>query len=112
MTTKLLRIYADEMAYFGDRKVFEIVAERARSAHLSGATVLDARIGFGRSAHMHRLHILESDRSVVIEIVDEDKRLRRFVDDIRELSGIGLMTMERVEVLRGDLHAEAPAGAV
>jgi PII-like signaling protein len=26
---KLLRIYTDEAAYFGDRKVFEVVATRA-----------------------------------------------------------------------------------
>lgn len=53
----LLRIYTDETAYCGDRKVFEIVAERARDARLAGATVIEAMIGFGRSAHMHRRHI-------------------------------------------------------
>ncbi|VVT09108.1 conserved hypothetical protein [Sphingomonas sp. EC-HK361] len=62
---KLLRVYTDETAYFGDRKVFELIAERARDARLGGATVIEAMLGIGRSAHTHRRHILENDRSVV-----------------------------------------------
>ena len=34
---KLLRIYTDEAAYFGDRKVFEVVATRARDAKISSS---------------------------------------------------------------------------
>ncbi len=93
----LLRIYTDETAYCGDRKVFEIVAERARDAHLAGATVIEAMIGFGRSAHMRRRHILENERSIVIELVDEEEKLRTFMRGLRDLDGIGLMTIERVE---------------
>lgn len=95
----LLRIYTDERAYSGDRKVFELVAERARDAQLAGATVVEAMLGFGRSAHMHRRHILESERSILIEIVDEDSNLRTFMAGLRDLSGIGLMTLEKVEVV-------------
>src|SRR5690606_15611902 len=75
-TVKLLRIYTDEGAYLGDRRVLEVIASRAREAGMAGTTVLEARLGFGRSAHVHRRHVFESDRAVVIEIVDEDARLR------------------------------------
>ena len=104
---KLLRVYTDENAYFGDRKVFELIAERARDARLGGATVIEAMIGIGRSAHTHRRHILENDRSVVIEIVDDDAKLRTFMMGLRDLKGIGLMTLEAVEII--DLHADADA---
>src|SRR3546814_1279142 len=57
---KLLRIYTDEGAYLGDRRVFEVIASRARDAGLAGVTVLEARLGFGRSAHMHRRHVFET----------------------------------------------------
>jgi hypothetical protein len=96
---KLLRIYTDEAAYFGDRKVFEVVATRARDARLAGATVLQALIGFGRTAHRHTRHILEDDQSLVIEIVDEEGRLRNFVASLADLPDIGLITLEAVEVL-------------
>jgi hypothetical protein len=105
--TKLLRIYTDEAAYHGDRKVFEVVASKARDAKLAGMTVLEALIGFGRSAHLHRRHVLESDRAVVIEIVDTDARLRAFVSDLSDVTGIGLMTLEAVEVLGAALSASA-----
>ncbi|SNS97054.1 DUF190 domain-containing protein [Sphingopyxis indica] len=100
-TIKLLRIYTDEAAYLGDRKVLEVIASRARDAGLAGITVLDARLGFGRSAHVHRRHVFESDRAVVIEIVDEDERLRTFVDSLDDIPDVGLMTLEPVEVLGG-----------
>lgn len=98
-TAKLLRIYTDDAAYFGDRKVFEVVATRARDARLAGATVLQALVGFGRSAHRHSRHILEDDQSVVIEIVDEEAPLRAFVATLADLPDIGLITLEAVEVL-------------
>ncbi|OJY71917.1 MAG: hypothetical protein BGP16_16150 [Sphingobium sp. 66-54] len=100
-TIKLLRIYTDEAAYLGDRKVLEVIASRARDAGLAGITVLDARLGFGRSAHVHRRHVFESDRAVVIEIVDEDERLRTFVDSLDDIPDVGLMTLEPVEMLGG-----------
>ncbi len=104
---KLLRIYTDEAAYFGDRKVFEVVASRARDAKMAGATVLKALFGFGRSAHQHRKHFLEDDQSLVIEIVDDDARLRAFVAELADISGIGLITLEAVEILGGDNMTES-----
>jgi len=99
--TKLLRIYTDEGAYLGDRKVLNVIASRARDAELAGVTVLDARLGFGRSAHMHRRHVFESDRAVVIEIVETDQRLRTFVASLEDIPDIGLITLEKVEVIGG-----------
>jgi uncharacterized protein len=99
---KLLRIYTDEAAYFGDRKVFEEVASRARDAKIAGATVLQALFGFGQTAHQHRRHFLEDDQSLVIEIIDDEARLRDFVATLADISGIGLITLEAVEVLGGE----------
>jgi PII-like signaling protein len=99
--TKLLRIYTDEAAYFGDRKAFEVVAIRAREAGLAGATVLQALLGFGRSPHLHTRHLLDDDQSVVIEIVDAGDKLRRFAASLADLPDLGLITLEAVEVLRG-----------
>lgn len=108
---KLLRIYTDEAAYFGDRKVFEVVATRARDAKMAGVTVLQALVGFGRTAHVHRRHILEDDQSLVVEIVDDDARLRAFVASLTDIKGIGLITLEAVEVLGGDNMGEISHGA-
>src|SRR3546814_20889046 len=69
---KLLRIYTDEDAYLGDRRVFEVIASRARDTGLAGITVLEARLGFGRSAHIHKRRIFENGRALVIEIVADE----------------------------------------
>ena len=96
---KLLRIYTDEAAYFGDRKVFEEIAQRARDAHVAGATIVQALFGFGRGTHTRRKHLLEDEQSLVIEIVDEEPRARAFAASLADISGIGLITLEAVEVL-------------
>ncbi|OHC92281.1 MAG: hypothetical protein A2792_01355 [Sphingomonadales bacterium RIFCSPHIGHO2_01_FULL_65_20] len=97
---KLLRIYTDESAYFGDQKVFEVVTTRARAAGVAGATVLQALVGFGHSPRLHRRHVLDDDQSVVIEILDEEAKLRAFVETLSDLEHLGPVTLEAVEVLR------------
>lgn len=107
-TVKLLRLYTDEGAYLGDRRVFEVIASRARDAGLAGVTVLEARLGFGRSAHMHQRHVFENDRALVIEIVDDEARLRSFVASLDDVPDIGLVTLEAVEILGGKAKEAVP----
>jgi len=99
MQTKLLRIFTDEAAFFGDRRVFEEIAQRARSGGMAGTTVLQALFGFGRSPHTHRKHVLEDEQSLVLEIVDEEDRLRAFASSLDDIDGIGLITLEAVEII-------------
>ncbi|WP_253344404.1 DUF190 domain-containing protein [Sphingobium sp. OAS761] len=98
---KLLRIYTDEAAYIGDRKVFEYVASLARDQKIAGVTVLEALMGFGGSAQLHRRHVLESNRVVVIEIIDVEDALRAFVALLTDVPDIGIITLEAVEVIGG-----------
>ncbi len=98
---RLLRVYTDESAYVGDRKVFEYVTALARERKLAGATVLEALMGFGHSAHLHRRQMFENDRALVIEIVDGEDKLRSFAAELTGVSGIGLVTLEAVEILSG-----------
>ena len=97
---KLLRIYTDETAYFGDHKLYAVIATRARDAAMAGATVLRAMVGFGRTSYVHQRHILENEQSILIEIIDNEAKLRSFVESLADLTDIGLVTLEAVEVLR------------
>ena len=106
--SRLMRVYTDESAFFGDQRVFEFIAELALQQQLAGVTILEAVLGFGRSAHLHRRHTLENDRAVVIEIIDEEARLRTFAAQLDEIPGIGLVTLEAVEILGGKSAAEHP----
>lgn len=99
MTATKLSIYTDETVTSGDRKLFEVIAERARNAHLAGVTVLQPKPGFGQSAHVRRGPIPGTERSVMIEIIDEEDRLRAFMTGLREVGTVGFMTLERIEVI-------------
>ncbi|PLR09233.1 hypothetical protein CFHF_19035 [Caulobacter flavus] len=108
----LLRIYTDERAFVGDRPVFELLVDRARAAGLAGATVLRGRLGYGRSALVHKHHLfdLEDDLPLVIEIIDAEAALRDFAGSISNVDRIGLITLEKVEVLRAPVTAAASDG--
>jgi hypothetical protein len=103
----LLRIYTDERAIVGDRPLFELIVERAHAAGLAGATVLRGRLGYGRSTliHSHRLFGLADELPLVIEIIDVEPALRAFTDSISDLDKIGVITLEKVEVLRASARS-------
>jgi len=109
----LLRIYTDENALLGDRSLIDVIVRRAQEAHLAGVTVLRGLKGFGESVrlHQHRIFGLDENLPVVIEIVDEEARLRAFLITLEDLTDIGLVTLEKVEVLRyGGHHQERHDG--
>jgi uncharacterized protein len=108
----LLRIFIGESdrEKGRDRPLYEAIVERAREAHLAGATVLRGPMGFGRHSRMHAAKLLElsSDLPIVIEIVDAEEKVNAFVPVVDELVTEGLVTLEAVRVLKyaapGDLR--------
>jgi PII-like signaling protein len=80
----------------------QIVFDMAREAGLAGSTVLRGRMGFGEASHLHahRPFDLSDNLPMVVELVDEDDKLRAFLDTLSDLAGIGLATVEKVEVAR------------
>lgn len=98
-TAMLLRIYTDETAYLGDRSVRQVVLDRARAAHVAGATVFEAITGISHSAHVHRHHFLQRDRPIVIEIVDSEERVRAFANSLADVPHLEMMTLQPIELL-------------
>jgi len=80
---------------------------KARETGLAGATVLRGPMGYGRSSHLHTTKILRlsQDLPVVVEIVDQEDKLRHFLDAVEPMLDSSLVTLERVQVLRyGDVR--------
>lgn len=105
----LLRIYTEERAKAGSKPLYEAIVLSAREAGLSGATVLRGPMGFGRSHRLHNASILDlsGNLPLVIEIVDDEDRLRAFAAGLCAMPEIGLITLEKVEVLH---DPATPAG--
>jgi uncharacterized protein len=97
----LMRIYTDEASRVGRKSLFEAIVCKARDQGIAGATVLRGPMGFGHSSIIQNASILNlsANLPLVIEIVDEEEKLRAFFQTLETLDDIGLVTMEKVEVL-------------
>ena len=103
----LLRIYTEEGRQSGHRPLYEEIVLKARKLGLAGATVLRGPMGYGHSTRIHTAKIMEfSGRlPLVIEIVDTDEKVRALLAAMDDMRGIGLVTLEKVEVV----HYGGPA---
>lgn len=98
----LLRIFIGEDDKAGHVPLYEAIVMAAREQKLAGATVLRGPMGFGRSSQLHTTKVLRlsQDLPVVIEIVDAEDKINAFVSHLDGLMGSGLVTLEKVKVLR------------
>ena len=98
----LLRIFIGEDDKAGRQPLCEAIVLKAREMHLAGATLLRGPMGFGRSSRLHTTKILRlsEDLPVVIEIVDAEEKINEFLPILDAMMGSGLVTLEKVKVLR------------
>ncbi|MBX2890561.1 MAG: DUF190 domain-containing protein [Saprospiraceae bacterium] len=103
---KLLRIFIGENDRAGGRPLYEAIVFEAKKLGLSGATVLRGIMGFGANSQVRTTKLFEisSDLPIVVEIVDDEEKIRVFVETVEQLfeqtrSG-GLITIEKAEVIR------------
>jgi hypothetical protein len=98
----LLRIFVGEDDHYKHHPLYEAIVLKAREMHLAGATVLRGPLGFGKSSHMHTAKFLRlsMDLPMVIEIVDSLEKINAFLPHLEEMMRSGLMTLERVHVIR------------
>lgn len=102
----LLRIFIGESDRHGNQPLYEALVLKARELHLAGATVLRGPMGFGRSSRLHSAKILRlsEDLPIVVEIVDERGKIDEFLAAVNGFVGSGLVTLEKVQVLRYGDH--------
>lgn len=100
-TGLLARIYIGESDTRNGRPLYEEIVRLLRDRGLAGATVLRGIEGFGAKAHLHTTRILRlsEDLPVLIEVVDEEARLRAVLPELDAMVEDGLITLERVEVI-------------
>jgi PII-like signaling protein len=103
---KLLRIFIGESDKIGSIPVYEKIVMEARKFGLAGATVFKGVMGFGGRSRIHTSKILRlsEDLPLIIEIVDEIKKIEAFIpflDNIFEEANCGgLITIEKAEIIK------------
>lgn len=112
-TGLLVRIYIGDADTRNGRPLYEEIVRFLRDRGLAGATVLRGIEGFGAKAHLHTARILRlsEDLPVLIEVVDQEDRIRAVLPELDQMVQDGLITLERVEVIayRGGPAPEAPS---
>ena len=98
----LLRIFIGETEQYEHHPLFEAIVKKARETGMAGATVLRGPLGYGKSSHLHTEKILRlsDDLPIVIELVDSPDKIDRFTAAVGPMIGSGLITLEKVRVLR------------
>ncbi|HWC03408.1 MAG TPA: DUF190 domain-containing protein [Methylomirabilota bacterium] len=100
----LMRIFIGESDQWEHRPLYMSLVELFRRNGLAGATVLKGVAGFGARSLLHTASILRlsADLPLVIEVVDSQEHLAKVLPEIDAMMGGGLITMEKVRVIRYD----------
>ena len=104
----LMRIFVGESDRHRHRPLSEALVELFRSEGLAGATVLRGVAGFGAHSvyHTAKLLRLSADLPVVIEVVDAQEKIDGVLPRVEEMMDGGLITLEKVTVIRYTRHEE------
>lgn len=103
---KLLRIFVGESDKSGAIPVYEKIVKEARQYGLAGATVLKGIMGYGANSRIHTAKVLRlsEDLPLVIEIVDEEKKIEEFIPIVDEIFTTskcgGLITIEKASIIK------------
>jgi len=98
----LVRVFIGESDRWHHRPLTTALLERLRKEGFAGATVFRGVAGFGAHSVLHTTSLLRlsEDLPVVIEIVDTQEHVDRLTTILDEMVSEGLVTMEKVRVLK------------
>lgn len=98
----LMRIFIGESDRYQGKPLYHVLVEMLRSEKIAGATVLRGILGYGARSHLHTAHILRlsQDMPMIIEVIDSQDNIDRVLPEIEKLMEGGLITVEKVRVLR------------
>ena len=98
----LMRIFIGEEDKVGHRLLYEALVELFKKEGFAGATVLRGITGFGAHSVYRKdtLLRLSRDLPVVVEVVDTKEKIDRVMPMIDGMMCGGLITLEKVTVIR------------
>jgi len=98
----LVRIFLGERGRWHHQPLATALLERLRREGFAGATVIHGVAGFGAKSIIHTAHVLDlsADLPVVLEVVDTSEHCQRLLAILDEMVPDGLVTMEKVRVVR------------
>lgn len=104
--SKLLRIFVGETDKLEHEPLYERIVYEAKKQGLAGATVLKGIMSYGASSLLHKSKMvaLSEDMPMVIEIVDEEVNIQKFLNPLKDMfekAGCGgIITLEKVTCIQ------------
>ena len=98
---KVMRIYLDSTDTFEGQPLWQHLLKEARSRGLSGATAFKGVAGMGAHSEVHTAEIwsLAQKLPLVIEMIDDEEKLRNFLAECDGAIAEGLVTLHDAEVI-------------
>lgn len=98
---KLLRIFIGEADRWDGKPLYEAIVLLAKQEGMAGATAIKGFMGFGAKSHMHTAKILRlsEDLPIIIEIVDSEEKINKFIPHLDAMVKEGLITLEKAHVV-------------
>lgn len=98
----LLRIFIGESDKWRHQPLSVALLERLRKEGFAGATVFHGVAGFGARSVLHTAHLLRlsEDLPIVVEVVDSEEHVERLIPILDEMVTEGLVTLEKVRVIK------------
>ena len=98
----LVRIFIGESDRWKGQPLADALVERLRREGFAGATALRGVSGFGAHSVLHTSSLLRlsQDLPVLVEVVESEERSQRLLEMLDEMVPEGLVTLEKVRVVR------------
>lgn len=96
-----MRLYIGNDDTHQGKPLWEVLLKMAQQMGIKGATLFKGAAGFGAHSEIHTFNvwILKQKLPIVLEIVEEEERLRAFLEAADDLVQEGFVTMSDVEVI-------------
>lgn len=101
MPLTALEIYLEETDQWHGKPLYAALIELARQEGIAGATAYRGIMGFGESAKIHSMHVLDisEDLPVLIRIMDEPQKVASLVQKVRAITSDAKLISWQVEAL-------------
>lgn len=98
----LLRIYVREDDRIEGKPLYKKIFELAMERGIAGVTVFRAIMGYGPSKKIRTLSFadLSSNLPILLEIVDTEEKIKKFIEEIEKIVKHGLITVQQVQIVK------------
>ena len=98
---KVARIYIDSLDKYKGEPLWERIVFAAKAFGLAGATVFKGIAGMGSHAELHSFSLLSVSQElpVVVELIDDEAKIRAFLEKADVMIDEGLVTLADVDVI-------------